>query len=242
MLPYDPAFGQLDQPASAQAGPGPSTIAQKRSSVVTTTITNDDGTESARVGACSNCRTRKIRCSGDRPVCKTCAKNDQECDYPIHISRKRKGKDGHSASKRPSKRTESADPIGHQSTSNNLDTPQPTQSYSTPAFLHDPNLLVSNQFPTLDFTANSLPLNNYNGFDGTQVDNAWLESFLAYDFGDEVPLPLPLHGHQTWSGVDGGQRAADGAGPAFMAEGGQLRAEAAPAASNQAKFRVPYFR
>lgn len=242
MQPYDPSFGQLSGHESAQAGPGPSTAAQKRSSLVTTTITNDDGSESARVGACSNCRTRKIRCSGDRPICKTCAKNNQECDYPLHISRKRKGKDGHSGSKRPPKTIGNTEEGRQQSTSRSMETPQPFQTYSTPVLMPDPNLLVNNQFPTLDFTANSLPLNNYNGFDGTQVDNAWLESFLAYDFGDEVPLPLPLHGHQAWSGVDGGQRTADGGGPSHMMQDAHIEPATGPAPLKQAKFRVPYFR
>ncbi|WVW83580.1 hypothetical protein I302_105601 [Kwoniella bestiolae CBS 10118] len=42
--------------------------------------------------ACVACRTRKIKCSGDRPVCTTCAKTNQTCIYTPHAKRKRKSK------------------------------------------------------------------------------------------------------------------------------------------------------
>ena len=234
MLPYDPIFSQTDDDTTSRAGPGPSTTAQarKKSSVVTTTITTDDGSESARVGACSNCRSRKIKCSGDRPICKTCAKNNQECDYPLHISRKRKGKSeadktGASASKR------------RQSSVNDLGTPAP-HNYSTPAFPNDSSFHVNNnQFPILDFTADSLPLHTQNGYDGVPVDNAWLESFLAYDFGDEVPLPLQSLVPETKIGMEGGL--AD-MGSARMVGDMNIKEEPIARRRSQAKFRVPYFR
>lgn len=48
--------------------------------------------------ACLNCRSRKIKCSGDRPMCKACVKAGKQsgamatpCDYPTgHAKRKRK--------------------------------------------------------------------------------------------------------------------------------------------------------
>jgi len=235
MLPYELINNQADDYASAQAGPGPSTTAQaqKRSSVVTTTITNTDGSESARVGACSNCRTRKIKCSGDRPICKTCAKNNQDCEYPLHISRKRKGKEGEKNGGKSSKR--------RQTSMQDIATPAPN-GYSTPAFAHDPHIPTDiNQFPILDFTADSLPLHGQNGYDGTPIDNAWLESFLAYDFGDEVPLPLQSLAPHTTTGMDGihGDK-----GAGLTRIGGESNVRGTPISKrpSQAKFRVPYFR
>ncbi|OCF40432.1 hypothetical protein I317_05735 [Kwoniella heveanensis CBS 569] len=40
--------------------------------------------------ACSACRARKVKCSGDKPVCITCAKTNQTCIYTPHAKRKRK--------------------------------------------------------------------------------------------------------------------------------------------------------
>jgi len=233
MLPYDPIFSQIDDDTTSQAGPGPSTTAQarKKSSVVTTTITTDNGSESARVGACSNCRSRKIKCSGDRPICKTCAKNNQECDYPLHISRKRKGKEADKNGASVSKR--------RQSSANDLETPAP-HNYSTPAFPNDSSSYVNNnQFPILDFTADSLPIQTQSGYDGAPVDNAWLESFLAYDFGDEVPLPLQSLAPQTSNGMEAGQL---GMGSAGMDRERDIKGEPLAKRRSQAKFRVPYFR
>jgi hypothetical protein len=237
MLPYDPIFSQIDDDTTSQAGPGPSTTAQarKKSSVVTTTITTDNGSESARVGACSNCRSRKIKCSGDRPICKTCAKNNQDCDYPLHISRKRKGKSeadkpGAGASKR------------RQSSINDLGTPA-VHNHATPALLNDSNSYVNNnQFPILDFTADSLPLHTQNGYDGAPVDNAWLESFLAYDFGDEIPLPLQSLAPQTANGMQAGQVDMGSAGSARMDGDTNIKGEPLAKRRSQAKYRVPYFR
>lgn len=236
MLPYDPIFSQIDGYPSSPAGPGPSTTAQtqqKRSSVVTTTITNNDGSESARVGACSNCRTRKIKCSGDRPICKTCAKNNQECDYPLHISRKRKGKEadknGSSSKRRQSSVKDMATPAVHD--------------FPTPAFVNDGHgFTESNQFPILDFTADSLPLHGQNGYDGTPIDNTWLESFLAYDFGNEVPLPLQSLAPHMVTGVGQAQVNMGVVGPPRVGEDSNVRGEPLGKRTSQAKFRVPYFR
>jgi hypothetical protein len=236
MLPYDPIFSQIDGYTTSQAGPGPSTTAQatKRSSVVTTTITTEDGSESARVGACTNCRTRKIKCSGDRPVCKTCAKNHLECDYPLHISRKRKGKDGDKSGGSSSKR--------RQSSIQDLGTPA-VPDYSTPAPRYEYSYHINNnQFPILDFTADSLPLHSQNGYEGAPVDNAWLESFLAYDFGDEVPLPLQSLAPQMSTGNEGGPIGTGNAGSSRMTGEADGKGEPLAKRPSQAKFRVPYFR
>jgi hypothetical protein len=94
----------------------------------------------------------------------------------------------------------------------------------------------------LDFTADSLPLHTQNGYDGAPVDNAWLESFLAYDFGDEIPLPLQSLAPQTSSGMEVGQMDMGTAGSARMDGDTDVKGESLPKRRSQAKFRVPYFR
>ena len=61
--------------------------------------------DTSRSGACSACRARKIKCSGERPTCVTCRRNEIGCTYIAHVDRKRKKKDdvdGHSHGKRSS--------------------------------------------------------------------------------------------------------------------------------------------
>ncbi|KAI9146708.1 transcriptional regulatory protein [Paramyrothecium foliicola] len=36
--------------------------------------------------ACTNCRTRKTKCSGDRPICANCQRNDRICYYEPYIN------------------------------------------------------------------------------------------------------------------------------------------------------------
>jgi hypothetical protein len=40
-------------------------------------------------GACSYCRQRKVRCSGDRPRCTACLRHGRDCTYMPHNTRKR---------------------------------------------------------------------------------------------------------------------------------------------------------
>ncbi|KAF9039626.1 hypothetical protein BDZ89DRAFT_1010178 [Hymenopellis radicata] len=39
--------------------------------------------------ACHRCRTKRARCSGEKPICKTCAKVGEECTWPTGRKRKR---------------------------------------------------------------------------------------------------------------------------------------------------------
>lgn len=43
--------------------------------------------------ACHRCRTKRARCSGDKPVCAACAKADEECIWPSGRKRKRTRKE-----------------------------------------------------------------------------------------------------------------------------------------------------
>lgn len=239
-----------EEGASAVAGPGPSSAANKRAANVTTTIITQDGVDSARVGACSNCRSRKIKCSGDRPICRSCAKNNQTCDYPLHISRKRK--DRESSSKRHSEGVGGAE-AGKRSFYNSS---EPTRtSTSASGFRPDgpsgqalPDYPVNNFFPTIDFGVDSLSFQTQQADpDGLPIDNAWLENFLSYDFGNDLPLSVPGVGQ---AGAGGG----GGMGPMGVPQNGGSAStnplstspsgigDGSQKGKSKAKFRVPYFR
>ncbi|EJD38544.1 hypothetical protein AURDEDRAFT_172476 [Auricularia subglabra TFB-10046 SS5] len=38
--------------------------------------------------ACNSCRTRKIKCGGEPPLCAACAKHGRECDWPLDGDRR----------------------------------------------------------------------------------------------------------------------------------------------------------
>jgi len=75
--------GSLTEPG----GSPPSTSgnhSRKRSSATLESVTDK------RVPlACHRCRTKRARCSGDRPVCAACAKAKEECIWPSGRKRKR---------------------------------------------------------------------------------------------------------------------------------------------------------
>lgn len=220
-----------DDPESnlATPGPGPSTTANKRAANVTTTIVGQDGIDSARVGACSNCRSRKIKCSGDRPICKTCAKNGQSCEYPLHVSRKRKDRD--SSSRRPTE--------GYKRSVSASDQPQ-VQFGGNVGDLGILQHQSNNFFPTFDFGIDPIALQSQSDPAGLPVDNAWLENFLAYDFGNAMPpaqgLAQPI-GPGGQAGVTDGQAAVNAASTTSSGIG-----EGGSKGKHKAKFRVPYFR
>lgn len=231
--------------SSGEAGPGPSTTANaRRRSTVTTTIVNSDGSDAARIGACSNCRSRKIKCSGDKPVCKMCAKYSQECEYPIHVSRKRKDRDprtgraeeipgSHGKARNSSKRRTTATEAGIADIGG--------LNVHPAHFEHSP--AVDNFFPTLDFTADSVPIHNPGTFDGTLIDDSWLESFLTYDFGSETPTGIRGDGSFPPSSVGNNfnqqshARLEKNVAPTAGRNGSASHSE-----KKGAKFRVPYFR
>lgn len=238
---------QESRPPSAVAGPGPSSVANKRAlSTVTTTVVSQDGIDSARVGACSNCRSRKIKCSGDRPTCKTCAKNNQQCDYPLHVSRKRK--DRESSSKRQPEAVGAEYVRG--SVSDGVDHAR-TDSYgpaSLPSQGSYPNLHVNTSYPTLNFGIDPLTLQTQTDPAGVHFDNAWLENFLAYDFNNDFSAVAASQGMGlSQEGMDE-QRKPDHesyarqtvynppSNPLSGSGDGSSRTK------SKAKFKVPYFR
>ena len=54
--------------------------------------TKDQQKPERAVTACNTCRSRKIKCSGVRPTCQTCAKSGQSCIYPAGSKRRRENR------------------------------------------------------------------------------------------------------------------------------------------------------
>lgn len=229
--------------SSAQAGPGPSSAANaKRRSTVTTTIVKDDGSDSARIGACSNCRSRKIKCSGDKPICKMCAKYSQECEYPIHVSRKRK--DRESGPHKPEAGSQGKPKETRKRRMSSMEAgPFKAEDLGVNPLHFEHSMPVNNFFPTLDFTADSVPIQNPSTFDGTLIDDSWLENFLTYDFGSETPMPLQGNGMAPPNSVahamhPQNQNRRPSTDPPAIGRSGS----ASHSDKKAAKFRVPYFR
>lgn len=245
----DVGDAHLAGPDMAVAGPGPTSIANKRAANVTTTVVGQDGTDSARVGACSNCRSRKIKCSGDRPICRTCAKNGQQCDYPLHVSRKRKDRESSSSKRQIDgggkhdgdlRRSVSASQghnlLGGSRSAAIADQAVPQNAPPVGDFL-----------PPYDFGIDPLHFQTQMDPAGVHIDNAWLESFLSYDFGGgENPFGLP-----NTTGAGGNPISSNAAMPSFHVPQAPVQAastsssgmgEGGPSSKSKAKFRVPFFR
>ncbi|KAI0036460.1 hypothetical protein K488DRAFT_82078 [Vararia minispora EC-137] len=86
-------------------GPGPSTLAARRRARPEKDDEDEDysegeghGGKKARGGkkkveiACYFCRQRKLKCSGDRPTCKTCSRQKKRCEYAQAPRRRGPGK------------------------------------------------------------------------------------------------------------------------------------------------------
>jgi hypothetical protein len=47
---------------------------------------DDPGRKRRKVSlACAPCRERKIRCSGEKPVCASCHRRSEECNYAVRL-------------------------------------------------------------------------------------------------------------------------------------------------------------
>ncbi|KAF8151784.1 fungal-specific transcription factor domain-containing protein [Crassisporium funariophilum] len=79
--------------------------------------------------ACHRCRTKRARCSGDKPVCAACAKANEECIWPSGRKRKRTRKEMEEEERR-----EREAALMHSSSSNGMRgvLPSPLFTYSTP--------------------------------------------------------------------------------------------------------------
>lgn len=79
------AAPQTEGPASdaspvSEKSPSESTNCQ--SNMVLNAVQGDPNKAPRAAVACAACRLRKIKCSGDHPVCVTCRRSGQDCTYP----------------------------------------------------------------------------------------------------------------------------------------------------------------
>ncbi|WVF71755.1 hypothetical protein IAT40_006563 [Kwoniella sp. CBS 6097] len=74
------------------SGASPESPNDDQTNINTTAVRQDEEADKGSRApiACSACRARKVKCSGDKPVCVTCAKTSQTCIYTPHAKRKRK--------------------------------------------------------------------------------------------------------------------------------------------------------
>ncbi|KAG6828958.1 hypothetical protein H0H92_006185 [Tricholoma furcatifolium] len=64
--------------------------------------------------ACLRCRTKRARCSGDKPVCRACEKAKEECIWPTGRRRKRTRKEMEEEERRERLASAAADSLGHR--------------------------------------------------------------------------------------------------------------------------------
>ncbi|WVQ99144.1 hypothetical protein IAU59_006276 [Kwoniella sp. CBS 9459] len=127
----------MHPPASSQ-GPasGPSRDSTLDQTNINPDLKQDDEVDKASPRApiaCSACRARKVKCSGDKPVCATCAKSNQTCIYTPHVKRKRRvrGEAGRKES-RPRIDLVPSDELRSVDTNAIIDPPQSNNGQSNP--------------------------------------------------------------------------------------------------------------
>lgn len=195
--------------------------------------------------ACSACRARKIKCSGDKPICTTCAKGSVQCEYPIVRKRKREG-----TNKKDSggDRLDSAlaAPLFTQ-TSNVLEPTVGSSSFDSNPFVPPFNIFtVTPQHASTSFVAHPVPdwaqspWGNLTGGDvGGQgmgnVDQNALD-MSSWDMGAKAPSRAESAAgiHTSASDIDSGQMWENTSNTSNV----DRRSGAHP----KARFRVPYFR
>ncbi|KAG6867923.1 hypothetical protein C0993_009517 [Termitomyces sp. T159_Od127] len=64
--------------------------------------------------ACLRCRTKRARCSGDKPVCRACEKAKEECIWPSGRRRKRTRKEMEEEERRERLASSAADSLGYR--------------------------------------------------------------------------------------------------------------------------------
>ncbi|KAG6853267.1 hypothetical protein C0991_005592 [Blastosporella zonata] len=64
--------------------------------------------------ACLRCRTKRARCSGDKPVCRACEKAKEECVWPTGRRRKRTRKEMEEEERRERLASAAADSLGYR--------------------------------------------------------------------------------------------------------------------------------
>ncbi|EAL20935.1 hypothetical protein CNBE0020 [Cryptococcus deneoformans B-3501A] len=167
--------------------------------------------------ACNACRARKIKCSGDKPICTTCAKGSVRCEYPTVRKRKRgstkKKKDSGSDQLDPAL----AAPLFTQ-TSNMPESTAGTSPLDSNPFAPPFNpFAVTPQHASTSFVAHSIPdwaqspWKNITGGDivGQGMDNVDQSTLdiLSWDLGAKFPSGTePGTGnHTSTSDIDSGR-------------------------------------
>lgn len=174
-------------------------------------------------------------------MCKMCAKYDQACEYPIHVSRKKRDKEDRGVAAGAKAWAEN----GIDRRTSSIDTgARRADGLSNTSLYLDNSVPVNNFFPTLDFTADSVPFHNPSAFDGTTIDESWLENFLSYDIASAKPTHLNGSGEvYSSSPIDakshqpGHLRPTPIETPVIGRSGSASQSD-----KKSAKFRVPYFR
>ncbi|KJE00782.1 hypothetical protein I311_05579 [Cryptococcus gattii NT-10] len=195
--------------------------------------------------ACSACRARKIKCSGDKPICTTCAKGSVQCEYPIVRKRKREG------TKKKDSGSDQLDsalaaPLFTQ-TSNILEPMMGSSSFDSNPFVSPFNIFtVTPQHASTSFVADPIPdwaqspWGDLTGGDmGGQgignVDQNALD-MPSWDMGAKAPSRSESAAgiHTSASDIDSGQMWENTSNTSNV----DRRSGVHP----KARFRVPYFR
>ncbi|XAO26717.1 hypothetical protein I312_105557 [Cryptococcus bacillisporus CA1280] len=219
---------EIDEPTSQRKPSG----GQKHTQVKRATV------------ACSACRARKIKCSGDKPICTTCAKGSVQCEYPVVRKRKREGTKKDSGSDRLDSAL--AAPLFTQ-TSN---IPEPTvgsSSFDSNPFAPPFNIFtVTPQHASTSFVAHPIPdwaqspwgnltAGDVGGHGMGNVDQSALD-MPSWDMGAKAPSRTESAAgiHTSASDIDSGQMWENTSNTSNV----DRRSGAHP----KARFRVPYFR
>lgn len=219
---------EIDEPTSQRKPSG----GQKHTQVKRATV------------ACSACRARKIKCSGDKPICTTCAKGSVQCEYPVVRKRKREGTKKDSGSDRLDSAL--AAPLFTQA----ANIPEPTvgsSSFDSNPFAPPFNIFtVTPQHASTSFVAHPIPdwaqspwgnltAGDVGGHGMGNVDQNALD-MPSWDMGAKAPSRTESVAgiHTSASDIDSGQMWENTSNTSNV----DRRSGAHP----KARFRVPYFR
>ncbi|KAG5721563.1 hypothetical protein E4T56_gene13052 [Termitomyces sp. T112] len=149
--------------------------------------------------ACLRCRTKRARCSGDKPVCRACEKAKEECVWPSGRRRKRTRKEMEEEERRERLASSAADSMGYRARRTPHQTGQVfvdsypelmSWEYSTPAWPH------AAKVPTSHPVARSSP-SNVVPPPRMVVHNR--EHLLTYLEGDQPTQDDHYHHRYPWS-------------------------------------------
>lgn len=196
--------------------------------------------------ACNACRARKIKCSGDKPICTTCAKGSVRCEYPIVRKRKRDNTKKKKDSGSDQLDLTLAPPLLSQ-TSNMPEPTAGTSSLDSNPFAPPFNpFAVTPQHASTSFVAHPIPdwaqspWKDLTGGDTVHqgMDNVEQNALdiLSWDLGTKFPSGTdPGAGnHTSTSDIDSGRM--------WENTSNTSNVDRRSGVHRKARFRVPYFR